>query len=147
MRLATHSLIFFFQAEDGIRDVAVTGVQTCALPIYAVADAGHGERLGWIVAPGGATHEPVARTDREEDLGERGKERHDAPGGHGERHPSTHVVGDGDAAPDRDVFSPRAGRDGQRDKTREVGPPHPAAPNEKAPPPPGGDWPAPAPRA
>src|SRR2546429_6579026 len=28
-------LVFFFQAEDGIRDVAVTGVQTCALPIYA----------------------------------------------------------------------------------------------------------------
>src|SRR2546429_6976250 len=26
---------FFFQAEDGIRDVAVTGVQTCALPISA----------------------------------------------------------------------------------------------------------------
>src|SRR2546429_3400151 len=25
---------FFFQAEDGIRDVAVTGVQTCALPIW-----------------------------------------------------------------------------------------------------------------
>src|SRR2546429_2412071 len=29
---------FFFQAEDGIRDVAVTGVQTCALPIYARPD-------------------------------------------------------------------------------------------------------------
>src|SRR2546429_4211099 len=28
-------MFFFFQAEDGIRDVAVTGVQTCALPIYA----------------------------------------------------------------------------------------------------------------
>src|SRR2546429_4029030 len=28
-------LFFFFQAEDGIRDVAVTGVQTCALPISA----------------------------------------------------------------------------------------------------------------
>src|SRR2546430_4323395 len=27
------SLIFFFQAEDGIRDLTVTGVQTCALPI------------------------------------------------------------------------------------------------------------------
>src|SRR2546429_8884389 len=27
------SFCFFFQAEDGIRDVAVTGVQTCALPI------------------------------------------------------------------------------------------------------------------
>src|SRR5690348_17447830 len=26
---------FFFQAEDGIRDGRVTGVQTCALPIYA----------------------------------------------------------------------------------------------------------------
>src|SRR3712207_7038626 len=26
---------FFFQAEDGIRDIGVTGVQTCALPIYA----------------------------------------------------------------------------------------------------------------
>src|SRR5205809_2791593 len=25
---------FFFQAEDGIRDVAVTGIQTCALPIF-----------------------------------------------------------------------------------------------------------------
>src|SRR5690606_40379544 len=27
--------VFFFQAEDGIRDFHVTGVQTCALPIYA----------------------------------------------------------------------------------------------------------------
>src|SRR6266436_5208473 len=32
---------FFFQAEDGIRDVAVTGVQTCALPI---SDDGCGDR-------------------------------------------------------------------------------------------------------
>src|SRR5256885_11898382 len=31
-------LFFFFQAEDGIRDYKVTGVQTCALPIY------HGSR-------------------------------------------------------------------------------------------------------
>src|SRR3712207_7284179 len=27
------SFFFFFQAEDGIRDIGVTGVQTCALPI------------------------------------------------------------------------------------------------------------------
>ena len=27
-------VVFFFQAEDGIRDYKVTGVQTCALPIY-----------------------------------------------------------------------------------------------------------------
>src|SRR3712207_6914735 len=26
--------VFFFQAEDGIRDIGVTGVQTCALPIF-----------------------------------------------------------------------------------------------------------------
>src|SRR3989475_12583608 len=30
------SFFFFFQAEDGIRDLTVTGVQTCALPICAV---------------------------------------------------------------------------------------------------------------
>src|SRR5690554_7014210 len=30
-------LCFFFQAEDGIRDADVTGVQTCALPIYSKA--------------------------------------------------------------------------------------------------------------
>src|SRR5205807_3704656 len=29
---------FFFQAEDGIRDYKVTGVQTCALPIYRVRE-------------------------------------------------------------------------------------------------------------
>src|SRR5256885_12231945 len=28
---------FFFQAEDGIRDYKVTGVQTCALPIFSLA--------------------------------------------------------------------------------------------------------------
>src|SRR2546421_4731383 len=28
------SFFFFFQAEDGIRDLIVTGVQTCALPIF-----------------------------------------------------------------------------------------------------------------
>src|SRR5438046_9892881 len=28
------TFFFFFQAEDGIRDWSVTGVQTCALPIY-----------------------------------------------------------------------------------------------------------------
>src|SRR2546430_8328401 len=33
--LRTRTIFFFFQAEDGIRDLTVTGVQTCALPIYA----------------------------------------------------------------------------------------------------------------
>src|SRR2546427_1056430 len=31
-----NACIFFFQAEDGIRDLTVTGVQTCALPISQV---------------------------------------------------------------------------------------------------------------
>src|SRR5256885_16622724 len=30
-------MFFFFQAEDGIRDYKVTGVQTCALPISSLA--------------------------------------------------------------------------------------------------------------
>src|SRR5699024_12086934 len=32
--VCSHLLCFFFQAEDGIRDRNVTGVQTCALPIW-----------------------------------------------------------------------------------------------------------------
>src|SRR5438105_12413544 len=41
------SLRFFFQAEDGIRDPLVTGVQTCALPIYprfCISRAGRASR-------------------------------------------------------------------------------------------------------
>src|SRR5947208_14385713 len=36
---------FFFQAEDGIRDDLVTGVQTCALPISGDGDSGRGRDL------------------------------------------------------------------------------------------------------
>src|SRR5689334_25275860 len=40
---------FFFQAEDGIRDGTVTGVQTCALPIFAAhANGGHEIDLSWV---------------------------------------------------------------------------------------------------
>src|SRR5690349_22270627 len=35
--MGVQSCFFFFQAEDGIRDLYVTGVQTCALPIWTVA--------------------------------------------------------------------------------------------------------------
>src|SRR2546430_13372534 len=34
IRMAIEIALFFFQAEDGIRDLTVTGVQTCALPIW-----------------------------------------------------------------------------------------------------------------
>src|SRR2546426_591875 len=41
VQLVSYYMFFFFQAEDGIRDYKVTGVQTCALPIStAVAAAG-----------------------------------------------------------------------------------------------------------
>src|SRR6266568_6407074 len=68
--------VFFFQAEDGIRDGTVTGVQTCALPIW----------LNGVFASEGvwadAHHEEVAQAQAEatgvdiEEIGERrvGKE-------------------------------------------------------------------------
>src|SRR5690606_40378746 len=37
------SALFFFQAEDGIRDFHVTGVQTCALPIYGSPEVSLGQ--------------------------------------------------------------------------------------------------------
>src|SRR2546429_4321876 len=39
--LLFYFFFFFFQAEDGIRDVAVTGVQTCALPILSTRMSRH----------------------------------------------------------------------------------------------------------
>src|SRR5256886_11705934 len=53
MVLATSVLrtffLFFFQAEDGIRDLTVTGVQTCALPIYAPGGAARGVEVVGVV--------------------------------------------------------------------------------------------------
>src|SRR3989441_3948173 len=40
-------IFFFFQAEDGIRDKLVTGVQTCALPISGGIDWAHAEALAY----------------------------------------------------------------------------------------------------
>src|SRR5256885_13138553 len=77
-----HDFFFFFQAEDGIRDYKVTGVQTCALPIcgrYYDLEVGEGRQWGmwrreqdhWVdlkvftpadaVRPPGETNELVAR--------------------------------------------------------------------------------------
>src|SRR5256884_4795606 len=66
-------VFFFFQAEDGIRDVAVTGVQTCALPIYAASRhhrplSGSAARyLGNLCGPRGtsSTHPAHAASQRQ----------------------------------------------------------------------------------
>src|SRR2546429_443061 len=47
---------FFFQAEDGIRDVAVTGVQTCALPIYRIGRGMRRYGAAMIGAGGGLVY-------------------------------------------------------------------------------------------
>src|SRR2546429_3553403 len=44
-RAIVSHILFFFQAEDGIRDVAVTGVQTCALPIFFGGKLGYGSEV------------------------------------------------------------------------------------------------------
>src|SRR2546430_4521300 len=46
----SNSFFFFFQAEDGIRDLTVTGVQTCALPIYGIFTAQIPGQAGGVVA-------------------------------------------------------------------------------------------------
>ena len=48
--------VFFFQAEDGIRDADVTGVQTCALPILA---KGLVEKIG--LGNSELTHQPQGK--------------------------------------------------------------------------------------
>src|SRR2546430_13645591 len=54
-----HVFFFFFQAEDGIRDLTVTGVQTCALPIFtsaAVPDGVDPATVPKPLAPDVASH-------------------------------------------------------------------------------------------
>src|SRR5688572_31480505 len=64
-------VIFFSQAEDGIRDLTVTGVQTCALPIYGEAVHAGVERG----EPGGCARgvererEPIGREPAEHKVG------------------------------------------------------------------------------
>src|SRR5256885_11977765 len=57
---------FFFQAEDGIRDYKVTGVQTCALPICGMRGIGNGSsrpgRLRCVAAIAGQGHRSEEHT-------------------------------------------------------------------------------------
>src|SRR5256884_920163 len=57
---------FFFQAEDGIRDVAVTGVQTCALPISrtAISCDSHERREQHFRRPAEKSGQVLVRTQK-----------------------------------------------------------------------------------
>src|SRR5207302_6660135 len=77
--------VFFFQAEDGIRDFHVTGVQTCALPILqnghatasvsAPVSAASRARSTLICARTGPTTRPRTRRSRREPRQRRSEER------------------------------------------------------------------------
>src|SRR2546430_6473967 len=54
--LSVCHFLFFFQAEDGIRDLTVTGVQTCALPISPLRPSPPGTR-----SPGACRRETPRR--------------------------------------------------------------------------------------
>src|SRR2546430_4526548 len=69
---------FFFQAEDGIRDLTVTGVQTCALPIFYAAAGPVRHRVGRL-GQGGRRH--PARCRRARGGGERRRTAHHAAPG------------------------------------------------------------------
>src|SRR2546430_9713895 len=57
-------LFFFFQAEDGIRDLTVTGVQTCALPISCRKGECTRQRAGCTYLVPAATASPSGFTNR-----------------------------------------------------------------------------------
>src|SRR5256885_15953302 len=62
--------LFFFQAEDGIRDYKVTGVQTCALPISHIPQP-FGDPSEHTAGAGGGTRSEERRVGKSVDLGGR----------------------------------------------------------------------------
>src|SRR5437762_11062505 len=76
MYMFSFFFFFFFQAEDGIRDTSVTGVQTCALPIWefreprrdAIRHLARRLRQRRVPAPGNerfpARHRPLSEIGR-----------------------------------------------------------------------------------
>src|SRR3712207_7939637 len=70
--------LYFFQAEDGIRDIGVTGVQTCALPIFVerVSKGKFDAALNvWRTDPSPAGLRQSWGTPRGDDVGARSEER------------------------------------------------------------------------
>src|SRR5256885_11061906 len=73
-RWTIESHLFFFQAEDGIRDYKVTGVQTCALPILAGIERSFDQRLrgrpGKMLITMDARHRWVGRVEKNPEPGQ-----------------------------------------------------------------------------
>src|SRR5436309_16072803 len=69
-------LFFFFQAEDGIRDFHVTGVQTCALPIFQRSGTLAGEPLPGGLVESARLDPPIFSPATKADVGhDRSEER------------------------------------------------------------------------
>src|SRR2546427_12597634 len=62
-----YSFFFFFQAEDGIRDLTVTGVQTCALPISGRPQPQPDRHRGAVRLRHAEVQRPVAAQCRSEE--------------------------------------------------------------------------------
>src|SRR2546430_11654324 len=59
------NMFFFFQAEDGIRDLTVTGVETCALPISGLP--AKSRQAHWYFDGWAATRDQLAAAGRSEE--------------------------------------------------------------------------------
>src|SRR2546426_5765331 len=82
-------LFFFFQAEDGIRDYKVTGVQTCALPILPALRSARQDELELVLPREAQRRGDVAPSVRHGDerlvAAQHGEERREIRGRGGER--------------------------------------------------------------
>src|SRR5256886_9352312 len=86
---------FFFQAEDGIRDLTVTGVQTCALPISRTAPATRAARAPAGCRPACAARPRSASRWRARARGPPARRARDTPRGARQRAPgggATHTT-------------------------------------------------------
>src|SRR5215467_15136704 len=63
-RLERYYFFFFFQAEDGIRDYKVTGVQTCAIPISENSAKAAAITVASPVGPAAPAAEPDRKSTR-----------------------------------------------------------------------------------
>src|SRR5207302_5031490 len=101
---------FFFQAEDGIRDFHVTGVQTCALPIFAGRQASPPQARARSEASGRDARGAHAQRRRWQRQPAFARDRRRAGEGHGRRSEERRVGKEG-----------RSGRATEQEREKEEG--------------------------